>query len=196
MLSFHPKVNRFVKRATLEALGTFPLPFKKLLTLPNRVFDVWPDNTLEKGYAYTEPSTLRYNPSLMKKLSREDAKAIMAQELDHLIRFTDEVPLPEIFERVITRQKLSDMLHPDTVNYIIETYPVRTDWPLEVTGLAAEQAAKKGEGLAKGHTVERGKGLIPEWFVEAIRARRKQAKDVARTLRERSSESDSAKSSR
>ncbi len=194
VLAFHLKVSQFARRAALEALETFPSPFKRILTQRDRIFDVKPDETL-KAYAFTERSTLHYNPSLVEKLSPEDAKAIMAQELDHLIRFTDEVPLPEIFERVITQQKLSNMLHPETVTYIIDTYPVRTDRGLEVTGLAAEQAAKKGEGLAKGHTVERGKGLLPECFREAIRSRRKQAKEVARKLRGKSSESDSAKSS-
>jgi len=182
-------VSQFVRRAVLEALETFPSPFRRILSQRGRVFDIKPSEDLleYRTTALAEPEIflLSYEPSLIEQHSVEDAKALMAQELDHLLRsedgfpggkyFSEEVPIPEILRRAVTEGKLD----PVTASYIRKYY-VRQNWPVEITGLAAEQAAKKGEGLARGLTEPRGNGLRPGPYKEAMKARREQARAVKR----------------
>ena len=193
MLAFHPKVSEFVRRAARRALETFPSPFRKILEQPGRKFWFLPiEGCSRVPLAKANPDyfKLSYNPHWLESLPEEDAAAILAQEMDHLLRpdlgfpggeyYTKPVPIPKGTGKVFARG-----LDPTTKSYLEKApeYITRKQKQMEVVGMAAEQAARKERELVNWPGgPKRGKGLLPEWLDKLLEAREKQAEEVAEEL--------------
>ncbi len=193
MLAFHPKVSTFVRKAVERALGTFPNPFRKILEQPGRKFWFLP---IEKSpripLAEAKPDYFKitYNPHWLESFPEEDAAAMLAQEMDQLLRpdggfpggeyYTKPVPIPSGLDKVYT-----EGLDPTTKKYLDSAwqYAVRKNRNIEILGMAAEQAAREERELVNWPGgPKRGKGLLPEWLDKMLETREKQAEEVAEEL--------------
>ena len=192
MLAFHPKVSKFVREAAQRALSTFPTPFRKILEQPGRRFGIVPVNSSRLYAAEARPDNYRllYNPLWLEKLSEEDAAAMLAHEMDHLLRpdggflggeyYTEPVPIPSGLGKFYT-----EGLDPTTKEYLDSAwqYAVRKDRNIEILGMAAEQAARKEKELVNWPGgPDRGKGLLPEWLEKLLEIRKHQAREIAEEL--------------
>ena len=193
MLAFHRNVSNFVRKATERALGTFPSPFRKILEQPGRKFWFLPIKDcpgLPYALAYPDKFKLSYNPDWLEALPEEDAAAMLAQEMDHLLRpdggfpggeyYTEPVPIPSGLDKVYT-----EGLDPTTKKYLDSAwqYAVRKNRNIEILGMAAEQAAREERELVNWPGgPKRGKGLLPEWLDKMLETREKQAEEVTEEL--------------
>ena len=198
VLAYHPKVSEFVRKAADRALSTFPTPFRKILEQPGRKFWFLPiEGSPRVPLAEAKPDYFKitYNPHWLESLPKEDAAAMLAQEMDHLLRpdlgfpggeyYTKPVPIP----RNILGKVYAKGLDPTTKHYLDESpqYATSKQKHMEILGMVAEQAARKERELVNWPDgPKRGKGLLPEWLDKMLEAREKQAEEVAEELEVRS----------